>query len=179
MYSNLPYKPIHDKKWLERFLKKNYFKKNYDRFMWWRSYSLRKKPLADISPLRKRIENGDFDLGPYIYEIELAQHKINEKFLKHKHEDTFREDTQIDKARIKRLEEDRDKDEKTKLEALRKAFVLEFNMTKDQYDRESMRPNKSILSFYDKMEKRFGLRGWALRDRNRPKNLVFASERSA
>ena len=137
------------------------------------SYSLKKKPLSDLAPLRMRIENGDFDLGPYIYEIELAQHKINDKFLEHKHEDTFREATQIDKARIKRLEEDRDKDEKVKLEALKKAFVMEFNMTKDQYDRESMRPNKSILSFYDKMENRFGLRGCLLytspspRDRTR------------
>lgn len=173
----LPYKPIHEKKWLEKYLGANYFKKKYDRFMWWRSYSLKKKPLPDISPLRTRIENGDFDLGPYIFEIELAKHRINEKFLIHKHEDTFREDTQIDKARIKRLQEDRDKDEKIKLEALKKAFVLEFNMTKEQYDRESAKPNTSILSFYDKMEKRFGLRGWRLRDNNRPPNLVFASER--
>lgn len=173
----LPYKPIHEKKWLEKYLGANYFKKKYDRFMWWRSYSLKKKPLPDISPLRTRIENGDFDLGPYIFEIELAEHRINEKFLIHKHEDTFREDTQIDKARIKRLQEDKDKDEKIKLEALKKAFVLEFNMTKEQYDRESAKPNTSILSFYDKMEKRFGLRGWRLRDNNRPSNLVFADER--
>ena len=173
----LPYKPIHEKKWLEKYLGANYFKKKYDRFMWWRSYSLKKKPLPDISPLRTRIENGDFDLGPYIFEIELAEHRINEKFLIHKHEDTFREDTQIDKARIKRLQEDKDKDEKIKLEALKKAFVLEFNMTKEQYDRESAKPNTSILSFYDKMEKKFGLRGWRLRDNNRPPNLVFASER--
>jgi len=177
MIQLLPYKPIHEKKWLEKHLGANYFKKKYDRFMWWRSYSLKKKPLPDISPLRTRIENGDFDLGPYIFEIELAQHRINEKFLIHKHEDTFREDTQIDKARIKRLQEDRDKDEKIKLEALKKAFVLEFNMTKEQYDRESAKPNTSILSFYDKMEKRFGLRGWRLRDNNRPSNLVFADER--
>ena len=179
MYSNLPYKPIHSKNWLESFLKKNYFKKNYDRFMWWRSYSIKKKPLLDIAPLRDKIINGDFDLGPFTYEIELAQHKINEKFLEHKHEDTFREATQIDKARIKRLQEDRDKDEKTKLEALRKAFVLEFNMTKDQYDREAMRPNKSILSFYDKMHKRFGLRGWKLKKSALPAGLVLAEERCA
>ena len=119
----LPYKPIHSEAWLERYLKKNYFKKKYDRYMWWRSYSLRNKPLMDISPLRKRIENGDFDLGPFQFEIELAMHKINEKFLEHKHEDTFREATQIDKARIKRLQEDRNKDEKEKLEKLKKAFM--------------------------------------------------------
>ena len=171
----LPYKPIHSKAWLERFLKKNYFKKKYDRYMWWRSYTLRNKPMMDISPLRKRIENGDFDLGPYQFEIELAMHKINEKFLEHKHEDTFREATQIDKARIKRLQEDRNKDEKEKLEKLKKAFVMEFNMTEEQYERESMKPNKTILSFYDKMNKKFGQRGWVTRQA--PKGLVLAADR--
>ena len=53
----------------------------------------------------------------------------------------------------------------------------EFNMNKKQYDRESANPNKSLVSFYDKMEKRFGKRGWATRQR--PKNLRLASERSA
>lgn len=171
----LPYKPIHSKAWLERFLKKNYFKKKYDRYMWWRSYSLKNKPMMDISPLRKRIENGDFDLGPFQFEIELAMHKINEKFLEHKHEDTFREATQIDKARIKRLQEDRNKDEKEKLEKLAKAFVMEFNMTTEQYERESMKPNKTILSFYDKMAKKYGQRGWVTRQA--PKGLVLAADR--
>ena len=34
-YSNLPYKPVNDKKWLEKYLGSNYYKKKYDRFMWW------------------------------------------------------------------------------------------------------------------------------------------------
>ena len=163
MYTNLPYKPLHSKAWLERFLKKNFYKKKYDRFMWWRQYTLRNAPLPKQSSLRAKIENGDFDMGPFQFEIELTQHRMNDKWLEHKHEDTYREATQIDKARIKRLQEDRDKDEKSKLEELRKAFVLEFNMTTEQYDRESMRPNKSIIGFYDKMNKRFGQRGWVTR----------------
>lgn len=174
---NLPYKPIHSVAWLERYLKKNFYKKKYDRFMWWRSYTLRNAPLSDLHPLRDRIENGDFDLGSFIFEIELVQHRMNSKFLEHKHEDTYQEATQLDKARLKRLQEDRDKDEKTKLDKLRRAFVLEFNMTKEQYDRESARPNKSVLSFYDKMEKRFGKRGWV--SRKTPTNLRLASERFA
>ena len=112
---NLPYSPIHSKAWLERYLKKNYFKKKYDRYMWWRSYTLRNPPLSNKHPLRDRIINGDFDLGPFIFEIELVEHRINEKSLSHKHEDTFREDIQLDKARRKRLIEDRDKDEHKKL----------------------------------------------------------------
>ena len=178
---NLPYKDIpNTEAWLKNYLGKNYFKKKYDRFMWWRSYSLKKKPLDSLQPLRKRIENGDFDLGPYIFEIQLVKHRMNQKFIECRgYEDTYREAIQLDKARIKRLEEDRNKDEKTKLEALEKAFILEFNITKKQYDREVIKPNRSILSFYDKMEKRYGKRGWTLRKSVVPKGLVFAQERCA
>jgi len=116
MDAYLPYKPIHDVEWLEKYLKKNFYKKKYDRFMWWRSYTLRNAPLSDLHPLRDRINNGDFDLGSFTFEIELVQHRMNKKYIEHKHEDTYVEDTQLDKARLKRLQEDRDKDEKTKLE---------------------------------------------------------------
>ena len=156
---NAPFKPTHSKAWLERYLKKNYYKKKYDRYMWWRSYTLRNKPLTNRHPLRDRILNGDFDLGPYVFEIELVEHRINEKSQTHKHEDTFREDIQLDKARRKRLQEDREKDEATKLEDLRKAFVFEFRMTKEQYDKEVVKPNKDLISFYYKMEDKYGKRG--------------------
>ena len=85
-YLNLPYKPVNDKKWLEKYLGANYYKKKYDRFMWWRSYTPRKAPLGNKHSLRDRILNGDFDIGPYIFEIQLAQHKMNEKFISLKHQ---------------------------------------------------------------------------------------------
>lgn len=154
-YSRLPYNPVHSKAWLERYLKKNFYTKKYDRFMWWRRYTLRNAPLPVQSPLRDRIMNGDFDMGPFQFEIELTQHTINDKYQKHKHEDTFRDDIQIDKARLKRLQEDRDKDEKKKLEDLKKAFLLRFRMTKEQYDKEVIKPHKDLLSFYFKMEDKY------------------------
>ena len=176
---DLPYKLVHTQEWLEKYLSSNYYKKKYDRFMWWRSYSLKKKPLDNLQPLRKRIENGDFELGPFVFELELVQHRINEKYTKLGHDQVqYIEAIQLDKARIKRLQEDRDKDERLKLETLKKAFVLEFNIDKKQYDREAGRPNTSILSFYDKMEKRFGKRGWTLRKSLTPKQLVLAKVRS-
>ena len=172
----LPYKPVHSKEWLERYLTKNFYKKKYDRFMWWRSYTLRNNPLSDNHPLRSRIVNGDFDLGSFVFEIELVQHRINEKYEKIGHDEVqYREQIQLDKARLKRLQEDREKDEKNKLETLKKAFVLEFNMTKEQYDREVVKTHKDLLSFYDKMDKKFGKRGWVTRQA--PKGLVLAADR--
>ena len=59
----LPYNPVHSVEWLEKYLKTNYYKKKYDRFMWWRSYTLRNNPLSNRHSLRDRILNGDFELG--------------------------------------------------------------------------------------------------------------------
>lgn len=154
---NLPYKPIHDVKWLEKYLSTNYYKKKYDRFMWWRSYTPRKAPLSSKHPLRDRILNGDFDLGPFTYEIELVEHKMNERYVKWADDlGRIREAEQLDKARRKRLIEDRDKDEIKKLQELKKSFLFEFKMTKEQYDREIVRfRGKDLITFYYRMEDKY------------------------
>ena len=146
-YSKTLYKPTHEVKWLEKYLSTTYYKKKYDRYMWWRSYTL-------------RISNGDFDLGPYVFEIELVEHRLNETHSRLGHDEVqYREAIQLDKARRKRLQEDRDKDEFNKLAELRRCFLAEFKMTKVQYDREviSFR-GKDLLNFYFKMEDKFGKR---------------------
>ena len=155
---NLPYKPTLEKKYLEKYLGANYYKKKYDRFMWWRSYTPRKPALSRNHPLRDRILNGDYDIGPYTFEIQLAQHKMNEKWIECRgYEDTYREATQIDKARIKRLKEDRDKDEANKLLELKKAFIFDLRMTKEQYDKEVTNfRGKDLITFYYRMEDKYG-----------------------
>lgn len=159
-YSKTLYKPTHEVKWLEKYLSTTYYKKKYDRYMWWRSYTLRNPPLTSRHPLRDRISNGDFDLGPYVFEIELVEHRLNQTHSRLGHDEVqYREAIQLDKARRKRLQEDRDKDEFTKLAELRRCFLAEFKMTKVQYDREviSFR-GKDLLNFYFKMEDKFGKR---------------------
>jgi hypothetical protein len=162
---NLPHKPVHEKKWLERYLKTNYYKKKYDRFMWWRSFTLRNPPLSNRHPFRDRILNGDFDLGPYVYELELVEHKLNETHARIGHDEVqLREAVQMDKARRKRLQEDRDKDEFNKLAELRRCFLAEFKMTKVQYDREVVKyRGPDLINFYYRMEDRFGKRAVALK----------------
>ena len=176
MFNNLPYSPNHSQEWLEKYLKKNYYTKKYDRFMWWRSFTPRNSPLTNRHPLRDRIINGDFDLGSFIFEIELVEHRINKKFeaLGHDHVQ-YQEAISLDRARIKRLKEDRDKDEIKKLEELKRAFLSEFKMTKEQYENEATKTHKDILAFYDKMETKYG-RYWR-RAKNIPKGLRLASER--
>jgi hypothetical protein len=156
----LPYNPVHSVEWLEKYLKTNYYKKKYDRFMWWRSYTLRNNPLSTNHPLRDRIANGDFDLGSFTYEIELVEHRLNEKHLKLGHDEVqLREAVQVDKARRKRLQEDRDKDEANKLKVLKNAFLDEFHIKPEQYDKEILKyTGPDLINFYFKIEDKYGKR---------------------
>jgi len=73
----LPFKPKLSKQWILKKLGDRYYKKPYDRFMWWRSYTPRNKPLTNRHLLRDRIANGDFEVGPYLLEVELVLHTMN------------------------------------------------------------------------------------------------------
>ena len=130
MNINLPYSPTTSLEELEDHLTTNYFKKPYDRFMWWRSYTLKNKPLTSRHPFKDRILNGDFDIGSFKYEAQVVEHRMNDKW-RELYRDTGRyvEETSLDRARRKRLLEDFEKDEANKLQelenAIRKANVSE------------------------------------------------------
>jgi hypothetical protein len=158
MVTSLPYNPSLEQKWLVNFFKKDYYKKPYDRFMWWRSYTPKQKPLTNRHDLRERIHNGDFDVAPYAFEAQLVEHRMNEVFVECRgYEDTYREKTQVDKARRKRLLEDYEKEEARRLSELKKAFILKLKMTKEQYEKEVVNTRAvNLLSFYDKMEAKYG-----------------------
>ena len=162
MYNQLPFKPKWSRNRIEKRLSENYFKKPYDRFMWWRSYTPKNKPLTNRHSLRDRIANGDFEQGPYLMEIELCLHTMNDK---HTEATTVRgevdhslwhQNCSIDRARKKRLEEDHEKEELRKLTDLRNAFLMEFKMTKDQYDMEVENTSGTTLEFYFEMEEKYG-----------------------
>ena len=59
MIQSLPFTPLMDEKWLVKFFKKNYFKKPYNKFMWWRSYTAKKKPLPNKASFLDKCKNGD------------------------------------------------------------------------------------------------------------------------
>jgi len=112
MKVSLPHNPRHSTEWLEKYFKKNYYKKPYNRFHWWRSYVDKNKPLPNRSPLRDRILNGDFDFGPYKFEAEVVEHRINEKYIQYfDDQGRYVEETSLDRARRKRLLEDFEADE--------------------------------------------------------------------
>ena len=158
----LPFKPKWSKQWLLKKLGDRYYKKPYDRFMWWRSYTPRNKPLTNRHLLRDRIANGDFEVGPYLLEVELVLHTMNEKYLDavttrgEVDWSLWHANTSIDRARKKRLLEDHEKEEFKKLTELKQAFLLEFRMTDEQYEKEILRGSDDTLDFYFKMEEKYG-----------------------
>lgn len=162
MNKQLPFEPKWSRNWIEKELSKNYFKKPYDRFMWWRSYTPKNKPLTNRHPLRDRIANGDFESGPYLFEVELVYHTMNEKYKEaftpngEIDYNLYIHNTSIDRARKKRLIEDYEKEEARKLLELRKEFLKEFKMNRDEYDAEVIKAKGTTLDFYFEMEEKYG-----------------------
>tara|TARA_E500000318_G_C3565818_1_gene215582 strand:- start:2817 stop:3338 length:522 start_codon:yes stop_codon:yes gene_type:complete len=158
---NLPYNPVHSVEWLDKFFKKNYYKKPYDRFMWWRSYTPKFKPLGKRSTVRERILNGDFDLSPFKFEAELVEHRINERFKKIGHDPVqFNEQNSLDKARRKRLLEDYEKDEAKKLEEFRKCICELTCMSIDEYEEYIINvPRKwELIDIWYDIEKKYNVK---------------------
>ena len=163
MVQNLPYSPKFTKEFLEDTLSKRYFKKPYDRFMWWRGYTPKNKPLPNRASFIDKIRNGDFDTGPYLYEVMLAEHKMNEKYIEcltSKGEPDlgkWTSETSIDRARIKRLNQDYEKEEAKKLLEVRKGFTTVLKMTGEQYDEEIVNSDaEELIDFYFEMEEKYG-----------------------
>lgn len=158
MYLNLPYSPIHSPEWLEKFFAKNYYKKPYDRFMWWRSYTPKNKPLHIRQPFIDRLRNGDFDLAPFQYEAEIVEHRMNQRWLEIGNDSgRYHEETSVDRARRKRLLEDFGKEEAKRLEELKKGFLTNLKMSSEQYDTEVINTaDDDLVDFYFKMEEKYG-----------------------
>lgn len=170
---NLPFRPKWSRQWIEKKLSERYFKKPYDRFMWWRGYTPKNKPLTSRHPLRERIANGDFEQGPYLMEVELTFHTMNDKYQEsitrggEVDYSLYHTNTSIDRARRKRLIEDHEKDEYKKLDDLRNEFLKEFKMTKEQYNKEVEKTSGTTLEFYFQMEEKYGK--WAIKPKRVPK----------
>ena len=161
---SLPFEPKWSKQWIETKLKRRFFKKPYDRFMWWRSYTPKNKPLGLKASLIDRIINGDFEAGPFLLEVELVHHTINEKYKALIGNDgevdwgKYSIETSIDRARKKRLLEDHDKDEFRKLDDLRRLFKKEFKMTEEEYQKELTKGSDTLVDFYYKLDNKYGKR---------------------
>jgi hypothetical protein len=150
-----PYEPKQDKTWLENYLKRNFRKKSYSPYHWWRDYRPKKKPLPPQSRTMDKIINGDFDMASYKYEIGLIEHKLCEGWNRYYPDiSKFLEVHSIDITRLKRLGEDLEKDEKTKLNHLYKCLMDEFGWDRKECEENLINSNKkTLLSVYKDFRK--------------------------
>ena len=123
---------------------------NYNRFMWWRSHTDGIKPLGKRAHLRDRIKNGDFNESTYFWQAQLALHNAKDKvdLNQHDHSDQL-EILAVDLARYKRLMEDHEKEESSRLEDMFDAFTSTFQMSRSQLEEELCNWPGELLSYYD------------------------------
>ena len=154
--STLPYSPENTIEWLEEYLTTNYYKKPYDRFMWWRNYTPKYRPLHSRKPLRDRIANGDFDTSSFKYEAQVSEHKLNKMYIESKGDmGVYSHNSALEANRRKRLLEDFTKDENKKLEDLYLAFRDKFGLSRELFEEEIVNSDGELIEFYDYIESKY------------------------
>jgi len=145
---------------------------NYNRFMWWRRFDQKKRPLDKKLPLLDKIKNGDLEFSHYYWQALYTEIEMNEKLNECIDDQHWIEQTQVDKQRRRRLYDDFEKDEAEKLATLRKEFSKEFRMTKEDYDNEILEFGGTLLQLYRHCEIKYGKKIRIKSKRGRPrKNL--------
>ena len=84
---------------------------NYNRFMWWRRFDQKKRPLDKKSPLLDKIKNGDLEFSHYYWQALYTEIEMNEKRNECIDDQHWIEQTRVDKQRRRRLYDDFEKDE--------------------------------------------------------------------
>tara|TARA_R110000787_G_scaffold281656_1_gene393095 strand:+ start:87 stop:596 length:510 start_codon:yes stop_codon:yes gene_type:complete len=142
---------------------------NYNRFMWWRRFDQKKRPLDNKSSLLDKIKNGDLEFSHYYWQALYTEMEMNEKYIECIDEQHFTEQSRVDKERRRRLWGDFEKDEAEKLSTIKKQFPKEFRMTKEDYDDEILEFGGTLLQLYHHCEIKYGKKLKIQSKRGRPK----------
>ena len=160
------------KKAIQKRLDENYQKLNYNQFRWWRWYESRNKSLPYKSSFRDKILNGDFDISPYMLQSQLCEHMLNE-LLEECGTDyqKYLEKGKLLIARRKRLLEDYEKDEFNKLEEIYSQFQKNFDITREQVEKEAIECRDDLIDLYYIIEEKYKKQIKSSR-RGRPKKVI-------
>ena len=146
---------------------------NYNQFKWWRRFSTKTKPLLKGATFLQRIQNGEYEFSHYFWQWKLTEIELNDLY--EKYNGNVQEiimSHSVDLARRKRLIEDFNKDEADRLEALKKGFLREFEMTSDDYEDSLTNFDGTTEEFYVYCLKNFERSGRPIERRGRPKKIV-------
>tara|TARA_B100001093_G_scaffold496380_1_gene541933 strand:- start:147 stop:647 length:501 start_codon:yes stop_codon:yes gene_type:complete len=140
-------------------------KLNYNQFFWWRRWGRKTSPLHKYSPLIDKINNGDYDPSPYLWQIHYCEWEIDQKYKQYEGDSQAQaSETRLDKNRRRRLTDDHQKYEKENLEQLRKDFLATFRMSKNDYKKDVVEVGGTPEEFYNYCDDKYGRY-------NRPSNM--------
>lgn len=108
-------------------------KKTYNQFVWWRRYQQR-QVLADRSSLYYKLINGDYDTSDYYYQAEHENYLLEDATKNLKTYEEKLDKIGLFRARYKKLHEDFIKEEEDILKKMKKDFVKELKITKDELE---------------------------------------------
>ena len=171
---NKLYSPTLSREQLDiKFSKLNKLK--YNRFRWWRMYDNPNKPLHVRQPLKDRILNGDFEYSHYKYQAEWCEHEMNDHWEEcFPDVGKFNEKTSLLRTRRKRLLEDFEKDEQSKLSELITSFTRHYRLNKEQVEEEMLDFLGDLTEFYYHIEDKHKIihAPYPLKRRGRPKKVI-------
>ena len=105
----------------------------YNQFYWWRRFKAR-ETLHARSPLYLKIQNGDFEMSDYFYQLKWEKHLTEEKLSTITHPDDRFEATKLCMERQRRLATDYEKDEVEILKNLKREFRLTFGTSEEELE---------------------------------------------
>ena len=108
-------------------------KKTYNQFVWWRRYQQR-QVLADRSGLYYKLINGDYDTSDYYYQAEHENYLLEDATKNLKTYEEKLDKIGLFRARYKKLHEDFIKEEEEILKKMKKDFVKELKITKEELE---------------------------------------------
>lgn len=121
---------------------------SYNRFYWWKSFKQKKESLSSKYSLIEKIENGDYDFSSYFWQAQYAILKGIEKIKDITDYDLQIEKTSIDLERYRKLMNDFEKEEQTRLLELKLKFTKEFEISFEQIEQEMLNYNGTLKDFY-------------------------------
>lgn len=145
---------------------------SYNRFRWWRNFTQLSTPLPQDAPLLKKIENGDLEFSHYYWQAKYVEIEINSKYQELQNLEDVIRDTQLDRAKRKRLYEDFERDENDKLNFIKKDFTKEFHISELQFEDEVVEYDGTLEEFYHHCAVKFGKRIRIKSRRGRPKKTI-------
>jgi hypothetical protein len=146
---------------------------NYNKFMWWRRFDTKTQPLPRGAKFLDRIKNGEYEFSHYYWQWKLTELEINDLCVKYKGDiQKLLENNAVDLARRKRLIDDFEKDENTRLKALKDGFMREFVMTREEFEEHTIEFGGTTEEFYFYCLKTFDRSGKQMERRGRPKKAA-------